>query len=280
MADGRSRLGAAAFVAALSCACGGARATGTGGTTTAINTQAGGGTTSQVSSVDAGSGTQAASATDAGGVPEFAQPACTNPTPAQTATIQRAFAEGSGAFARADFGAAAQAFRRAYDACPSPELAFNVARAHGRNGDIDVALDYFGRALTPATPAQQREYIEGQVASLRAYQERLRSGIAQAPASNDALEQEGLTWFRRGLALFGRRQYPAAQLAFEQAHQYLRDHSPELFFNLAVVNERLNHFAQALEFYREYLSARRGTPEEPDILRRIRAVEQRQSQGP
>jgi hypothetical protein len=42
-----------------------------------------------------------------------------------------------------------------------------------------------------------------------------------------------------------------------------------------MTHERLGHIDQALEFLREYLGTRAGTPEEADIQRLIERLEQR-----
>jgi len=193
------------------------------------------------------------------------------PSGEQSRQAAEAYAQGAAAYARGDFAAAAQGFARTYEIFPAPEMAYNLARVYERMGDAPQALRYFERVLQSNPSAAQRTDIEHRVAGLRAYEQRRRDGIAQTLPSTDALSQEGATWFQRGVALYRRRNYRQALIAFEQAYQYLQ--TPELFYNLAVTHRALHNTDRAIEFLREYLSARRGTPEEAWIEGQIRQLE-------
>jgi tetratricopeptide (TPR) repeat protein len=213
---------------------------------------------------DAGVADAGGGAGDAGFVP---------PTGPQAQQISRLFNEGSAAFSRGDFPAAARAFRQAYDLNPTGEMAFNLARVYDRMGEVAEAIRFYELVLRGGPEAEQRAFIEGRIAALRAYEQRRREGIAQAPASAAELNEEGLRWFQNGVRFFGRRQYRQALIAFEQAALHLQ--TPELYFNLGMTHERLGHIDQAIEFLREYLDTRRGTPEEAEIQRHIEQLEQR-----
>lgn len=195
------------------------------------------------------------------------------PTGEQAQQVSQAFSEGSAAYARGDFPNAAQSFRRAYELYPGPAMAFNLARVYERMGDVEQAIHFFEivQHATPTPSAEQLAEIERRVAALRAYEQRRREGIAQTLPTTDALSQEGNTWFQRGVSLYRRRNYRQALIAFEQAHQYLQ--TPELFYNLAVTYRALHDVQHALEFMREYLDGRRGTPEEAWIEQQIHALE-------
>jgi tetratricopeptide (TPR) repeat protein len=152
-------------------------------------------------------------------------------------------------------------------------MAFNLARVYERMGESDQAIHFFEIVQhgNPAPSAEQLADIDRRIAGLRAYEQRRREGIAQTLPTTDALSQEGNTWFQRGVALYRRRNYRQALIAFEQAHQYLQ--TPELFYNLAVTYRALHDISHALEFMREYLDARRGTPEEAWIEQQVHALE-------
>lgn len=193
------------------------------------------------------------------------------PSGPQAQQAAQVYGEGSQAYAHGDFPTAARAFRRAYELYPAPEMAYNVARVYERMGEVNDAIHFFDIVRNSHPEADRLADIDRRVAGLRAYEQRRRDGIAQSMPSTDALSQEGNTWFQRGVTLYRRRQYQQALMAFEQAYNYLQ--TPELFFNLAVTHEHLNNIDRAVEFMREYLQARRGTPEEAYIQQRIDQLE-------
>lgn len=222
-------------------------------------------TTADAGGTDATS-TASASA-DAGGA-GFIMP--TGPQAAQAAQI---YGEGAAAYGRGDFPTAARSFQRAYELFPAPAMAYNLARVYERMGEVDQATHFFEivqHANPPPSPEQAAD-IEHRLVGLRAYAQRRRDGIAQPPPSTDALTQEGNTWLQRGVQLFRSHRYTNALMAFEQAHAYLQ--TPELYYNLAVTHRALHHVDMALEFMREYLSARRGTAEEAWIESQIHELE-------
>lgn len=197
-----------------------------------------------------------------------------------SADATRLMSEANTAYSHNDFSAAARAWRQVYDAQPSPELALNLGRVYERMGEATEAMRFFERFLASANvePAVRTD-VERRLASARALEQRRRDGIAQPPATSAQLNEEGLTWFRRGNALFGRRDYRGALAAFEQAAQYLQNNSPELYLNLGMTHERLGHSDQAIEFLREYVNARRSQDPEAvaDIERHIQQLEQRRN---
>lgn len=218
---------------------------------------------------DASAQTAHAGAADAGGA-EF------RPLASVSSEAYRAmFARAAAAYARNDFTEAAREFRALYESAPSVEMAYNLGRVYERMGESGDAIHFFQRVLQGQPPPSdaQRTDIEGRIARLRAYEERRAAGIAAAPASQSELNQEGVTWFQRGVRLFQRGQYQAALQAFEQASRFLQ--SPELDFNLGMTYERLRNYPRAAEYLRQYLETRRGTPEEQPLLRRIRDLESR-----
>lgn len=197
-------------------------------------------------------------------------------TGGESAEFRRLFAQATAAYSRNDFTEAARLFRQLYEQSPSVDTAYNLARVYERIGESSDAIQFFQRALQGDPPPSdaQRQDIEARIARLRAYEARRQAGIAAAPATSDELNQEGMTWFNRGVRFFQRGQYSAALQAFEQASRYLQ--TAELDYNLAMTYERLRNYPRAIEYLRQYLEAVRGQPEEIPIQRRIRELEQRQ----
>lgn len=195
------------------------------------------------------------------------------PSGPQAAQAAQRYGEGAAAYGRGDFAAAARSFQQAYDLFPAPAMAYNLARVYERMGEVEPATRYFQivQRANPPPSADQMADIDRRIAGLRAYDQRRREGIAQALPTTDALSQEGNTWFQNGVRFYRRHAYRQALMAFEQAYNYLQ--TPELFYNLAVTHRALHNVDRALEFMREYLAARRGTPEEAWIEQQVRALE-------
>ncbi|MBL8678689.1 MAG: tetratricopeptide repeat protein [Myxococcales bacterium] len=262
---------AALSTATLASACNNGSNNGSSGNGSSGNESRADASTAQATtntSVSADAGASAAASSDGG--TEF-RPL----TGAQSEEFRRLFAEASEAYGRRDFTAAARSFRALYDHAPSSAMAYNLARVYERMGETADAIQYFQRVLQgqpPPSDAQRRD-VEGRIARLRAYEERRAAGIAAAPASQSELNQEGVTWFQRGVRFFQANRFDQALQCFENAARYLQ--SPELDFNLGMTYERLRQYQRAVEYLRQYLETRRGTPEEEPLSRRIRDLESR-----
>ncbi len=197
-------------------------------------------------------------------------------TPPTSADVERArqlFTEAQAAYAAGRFDEASQKMVAAHRITGAPELAFNAARVFERMSDYDQALEYFGIYLRDGHPeAEERAAIEARMLAIREADARRRQQVFLAPASDDELTQEARTFFLRGVSMFRRRQYQAAQTAFLAAYRFAP--LPEVIYNLAVTSERLGARQDAIDYYREYVRAR---PEGPDrgeieaIIRRLRA---------
>ncbi len=193
----------------------------------------------------------------------------------QTAEYRRMFSEATAAYGRNDFTAAARLFRAMYDRRPDAAIAYNLARVYERIGEVSEAVGFFERVLaaTPPPSEAQRQDIAQRIAALRAYEQRRSAGFAQPPATAAELNQEGLTWFQRGVRFFQRGQYAQALQAFEEAARFLQ--TPELLFNLATTYERMRNIPRAVEYYRQFAESRRGTAEEDFVARHIQELESR-----
>ncbi len=189
--------------------------------------------------------------------------------PDAVARARTLFEEGQAAYAAGRFDAAARKMVEAYELTRSADLAFNAARVFERMSDYDAALRYFeiylrgARELTP----EQRAEVETRMAAIRAARDRSRSALFTTPPSTDELTQEARTFFQRGVALFGRRQFQAAMEAFIAAYRFAP--LPEVVYNLAVTAERLGAPQDARDYYREYLRLRPNGPERGEIEREI-----------
>lgn len=187
---------------------------------------------------------------------------------------RRLFAEGSAAYSRRDFSSAARAYRQLYDEYPSVEMAFNLARIYERMGETADAIRFYEIVLRGNPPADERAAIERSIAGIRAYEQRRTAGIAQAPATSAQLNQEGVTWFQRGVRFFQANRYPQALQAFEEAARFLQ--TPELFYNLGMVHERMHNYSRAIEFLTQFADQSRGSAEEAMIRQHIEELQTRQ----
>lgn len=248
-------------------ACGAPRASGNG---SAGRGTSGGSALARADAAVASADAAAASAADAGDLAVVSLgDGGTDPARAQQLYIQ-----GAQAFGRSQFREAAQAWAQAYQLNPSRELAYNLGRVYERMGEVEQGIQSFERALTQETDARQRTDIERRIAGLRAYAQRRAEGVAIALPTQEALNQEGVSWFERGVRFFQRRQYQNALMAFEQASNHLQ--TPELTYNLGMTYERMGNISQALDLLRQYLRSREGSAEEQFLRDHIRELEQRQ----
>ncbi len=248
-----------------SCRGGGSQSTGEGssGSQTASSADAGGSGT-----------TVAMTGSDAGVVSGDSGVLFTAPTTAMSDNARRLFSEGSAAYSRRDFSAAARAYRQLYEEYPSVEMAFNLARIYERMGEVADAIRLYERVLQSNPPAEQRVGIELSITQLRAYEQRRTAGIAQSPATSAQLNQEGVTWFQRGVRFFQAGRYPQALQAFEEAARFLQ--TPELFYNLGMVHERMHNYGRAIEFLTQFADQSRGSAEESMIRQHIEELQNRQ----
>lgn len=213
---------------------------------------------------DAGRGARDAGVRDAGSPPRDAGSA-------EVVRARTLFEQGQAAYAAGRFDEASAKMVEAYELTRAPDLAFNAASIFERMSDYANALRYFEIYLRDGSPTpEERSATEARVAAIRAADERRRNQVYTVPASDDELTNEARTFFLRGVAMFRRRQYSAAQTAFLAAYRFAP--LPEVIFNLAVTSERLDARQDAIDYYREYLRATPNGPDRGDVEARIRRL--------
>lgn len=191
------------------------------------------------------------------------------------ATLERArtlFIQGQEAYGQNRFDEASLRMVQAWELTHSPELAFNAARVFERMSDYANSVRYFEIFLrdAPNLPPDERTATEARIAAIREAQARRDQQVFTAPPSTDELTNEARTFFLRGVAMFRRGQYQAAQTAFVAAYQFAP--LPEVVFNMAITAERLGARQDAIDYYREYIRARPDSPDRGDVEERIRRL--------
>lgn len=207
--------------------------------------------------------TSRSTATDA--IASNAQPAAARSVSAEA---KACFQKAQAAYAVGDLAAALKGFLCAFQAAPSPELHYNLARVYERMGEADESTRHYQAYLaeTQVTP-QEKKRIDKRLQSLQELRERQRPPLTPAQPSTDALSAEAQVFYERGVKLYRGKQYGAAQAAFNAALQM--SNAPELHFNLAVVAERMNHPQEAVDHYRAYLAARPDAKDRDKIEERV-----------
>jgi tetratricopeptide (TPR) repeat protein len=193
------------------------------------------------------------------------QPAAPRPVSAEA---KACFQKAQGAYAAGDLATALRGFLCAFQAAPSPELHYNLARVYERMGEADESMRHYHAYLAQAqvTP-QERKRIDARLQALQELRERQRPPLTPAQPSAEAMSAEARAFYERGVKLYRVKQWAAAQAAFNAALQM--SNAPELHFNLAVVAERMNRPQEAVDHYRAYLAARDDAKDREKIEERI-----------
>jgi len=194
---------------------------------------------------------------------------------AATRRAQELFTQGIAAYDAGRLDEAVRLLREADQIVHSPELTFNIARVYERMGEAHEAVQFFQRYLREARSlsAEERAQIERRIEVMRSLEHRMRDQVMTLPPTDDEMTQEARTFFERGVAMFRRRHYDAALQAFTAAYNFAR--LPEVIYNLAVASERTDHVQDAIDYYREYLRARPGGPDEILVQRHIEELRAR-----
>lgn len=188
---------------------------------------------------------------------------------------RRLFEEGQRAYAEGRLDEAARRMKEAYRITRSPELAYNVARVFERMGEARLAIRYFRIYVRHeqhhgTLDEAQRTDIDRRIQALQDMAKRHREQLYEAPPSDDALTAEARRFFKLGVAMFERGEYPAAMQAFTAAHRFAE--LPEVLYNMALTAERLERWRDARDFYREYLRVRPAAPDRAHVQNKIREL--------
>jgi len=181
------------------------------------------------------------------------------------------FEQGLAAYRKGELKQALADFVRASELAPSPELEFNLARVYERMGEAEPAIRHYRNYLASgAVPERERAQIEERIRDLIALLQRQLAQVKAPPPSSDALTAEARAFFERGLTLFRKRQYAAAQVAFSAARRFAA--LPELAYNLALTSERLGNSAEAVDYYRAYLRESKPAKDAERVQARIKTL--------
>ena len=192
---------------------------------------------------------------------------CTAPSLAQEADKPEAVHAAKALFERANAAYKKGDLRRAYDLfaeadrqAPSPELAYNLGRTAERMGEVGLAAEHFRRYLRDGKPTkQERDDLRQRIERLRELGRRQRAQAMKPAPESASLTGEARRFFEHGLALYARGDLAGALTAFTAAQRFTE--LPEVYYNLAVVAERLGRRRDAMDYYRAYL---RGLPRAVD----------------
>lgn len=178
------------------------------------------------------------------------------------------FRNAQAAYVAGNLTAALEGFQCAYQAAPSPELHFNLARVYERMGEAEQGIQHYRAYLEASQPTpREKKQIEARVRALEALRERQRAAIEAAKPTAEDLSAEARVFYDRGVKLYRAQQYKAALAAFSAALQM--SSAPELHYNLAVVSERLKKNGDAIDHYRAYLAARPDADDRQVVEQRI-----------
>jgi tetratricopeptide (TPR) repeat protein len=182
------------------------------------------------------------------------------------------FKSAQAAYVAGDLSTALTGFKCAYQAAPSPELHWNLARVYERMGEAEESIQHYEAylAASEVTP-KERKQIEARLKALAELRERQRAPIEQTKPTAETLSAEARVFYDRGVKLYRAQQYQGALAAFNAALQM--SSAPELHFNLAVVSERLGRGQDAVDHYRAYLAARSNAEDREQVEARIAALQ-------
>jgi FimV-like protein len=148
---------------------------------------------------------------------------------------------------------AAKLFEKAYAKTKQPELLYEAARAHARDGATKKALKTMNRYA---------ELAEGEdlakAAEMVAKLEKGESIFGQSEEKQ--LNVEAQRWLLMGRNLFERGEWDGAIDAFQQAYTYAKH--PDIIYNIGLAHVRAGRVGEALNFFEEY---QRTVPEATNV---------------
>ena len=177
------------------------------------------------------------------------------------------FMRGKERYGQGDFDGAIAAWEQAYALVPTPELHFNIARAHEQAGHLDAAIARYQRYLQDTGDPADRPSVE---ATIKRLQEQ-----ANQRQKKDKREDKAADRLRRGRELYQSGQYKEALAELQAAFELVP--SATLVYNMAKTREKLGDFSGALRDYRRYLEMEPKAPDRGDVEYVMRALEKKAS---
>lgn len=139
------------------------------------------------------------------------------------------FMRGKERYGQGDFDGAIAAWEQAYALVPTPELHFNIARAHEQAGHLDAAIARYQRYLQDTGDPADRPSVE---ATIKRLQEQ-----ANQRQKKDKREDKAADRLRRGRELYQSGQYKEALAELQAAFELVP--SATLVYNMAKTREKL-----------------------------------------
>jgi tetratricopeptide (TPR) repeat protein len=148
---------------------------------------------------------------------------------------------------------AARLFKQAYKKSKDPQLLYEAARAHARDGNIKAAL------------SEMKKYsglVEGED-KIKALDMVARLELGEtifATSKEEKMSTETKRFFVIGQRLFEQGEWDGAIDAFQQAYTYTKH--PDIIYNIGLTHLRAGRVGEALRFFDEY---QRHVPEASNV---------------
>jgi len=167
---------------------------------------------------------------------------------------KRVYLEGKDAYSKGEFAEAARKWQRVHELNPTPELLFNIGRAHEQAGDAAQAVIFYERYLKESKEPRDKAVVEATIKRLQ----------AQVPKKSEkSNEEEAAAHFKRGRELYQGGQYKDALAELQTAFDILP--SATLVYNMAKTREKMGDAAGALKDYRTYLRMEPNAADKGDV---------------
>lgn len=153
-----------------------------------------------------------------------------------------------------NYAEAEEAFRAAYEAAPTPALAYNIARCHERMSQWPDAVRWYETFLEIETDPKERADVSDKLTLLR-------SRIDGAEEGEDPFEARMLS----GRRAYGRGDFEGAIEDFQAAFDI--EPKPAAVYNVAKSYEKMARYQDALVYYARYLELAPDATDRADVER-------------
>src|SRR4051812_41901144 len=147
--------------------------------------------------------------------------------PGSVKEAQEHYFKGKDLYAKGDFDAAARELLAAYEAAPTPDLLFNIAKAYEAAKKLDEATIYYQRYLLEAKDPPDRVRVEATVKRLREEMNKQNN----KRANKRELQERAMDRQATGRVLFKAGKYQEALLELQAAYDIFP--SAPLAYNMA-----------------------------------------------